>query len=206
MWEKILVVYNKSHCRSQIQKHMMFLSMGKNHSSCCWATLLTDLWQYIMTNTSSVHEDIIRWKYFPGYRPFVRRIHRSPVNAPHKGQWRRTLIFSLICAWTDGWVTVETLVIWDAIVLIMTSLQCRQGRHYIYKYILFRDWVRHVEGVPALYNKLLRHLKSPTKPYITDPVTRKVSVASQPVLYEHAFILLPNLHYTAFSCVQCTRQ
>ena len=35
---------------------------------------------------------------------FVRGIHRSPVNSPHKGQWRGTLMFSLICAWTNGWV------------------------------------------------------------------------------------------------------
>ena len=36
--------------------------------------------------------------------PFVRGIHRSPVNSPHKGQWRRALLFSLICAWINGWV------------------------------------------------------------------------------------------------------
>ena len=30
--------------------------------------------------------------------------HRSPVNSPHKGQWRGTLIFSLICARINGWV------------------------------------------------------------------------------------------------------
>ena len=30
-------------------------------------------------------------------------IHRSPVNSPHKGQWRRVLMFSLICAWTNDW-------------------------------------------------------------------------------------------------------
>ena len=27
-----------------------------------------------------------------------------PVNSPHKGQWRGALMFSLICAWTNGWV------------------------------------------------------------------------------------------------------
>ena len=27
-----------------------------------------------------------------------------PVNSPHKGQWRRTLMFSLICAWINDWV------------------------------------------------------------------------------------------------------
>ena len=28
----------------------------------------------------------------------------SPVNYPHKGQWRRALMFSSICAWINGWV------------------------------------------------------------------------------------------------------
>ena len=32
----------------------------------------------------------------------VRGIHRSPVNSPHKGQWRRALILPLICAWING--------------------------------------------------------------------------------------------------------
>ena len=31
-------------------------------------------------------------------------IHRSLVNSTHKGQWRGTLMFSLICAWINGWV------------------------------------------------------------------------------------------------------
>ena len=30
-------------------------------------------------------------------------IPRSPVNFPHKGQWHRALVFSLICAWINGW-------------------------------------------------------------------------------------------------------
>ena len=30
--------------------------------------------------------------------------HRSPVNSPHKGQWRGALMFSLICVWVNGWV------------------------------------------------------------------------------------------------------
>ena len=28
--------------------------------------------------------------------------HRRPVDSPNKSQWRRALIFSLICAWTNG--------------------------------------------------------------------------------------------------------
>ena len=30
--------------------------------------------------------------------------NRSPVNYPHKGQWRGALMFSLICVWINGWV------------------------------------------------------------------------------------------------------
>ena len=33
---------------------------------------------------------------------FDRR--RSPVNSPHKGQWREALMFTLICARINGWV------------------------------------------------------------------------------------------------------
>ena len=50
------------------------------------------------------HDDVIKWKHFPRYWPFVRGIHRSPVNSPHKGQWRGALIFSLICVRINGWV------------------------------------------------------------------------------------------------------
>ena len=50
------------------------------------------------------HDDVIKWKHFPRYWPFVWGIHRWPVNSPHKGQWRGALMFSLICAWINGWV------------------------------------------------------------------------------------------------------
>ena len=47
------------------------------------------------------------WWYFPHYWPFVRGIHRSTMNSPHKGQWRRALMFSLIFAWVNGWVNIR---------------------------------------------------------------------------------------------------
>ena len=37
------------------------------------------------------------------YWSFVRGIHRSPVDSPHKGQWRGASLFSLICAWANSW-------------------------------------------------------------------------------------------------------
>ena len=48
------------------------------------------------------HDDVIKWRHSPRYWPFVRGIHRSPVNSPHKGQWRGALMFPPICAWIHG--------------------------------------------------------------------------------------------------------
>ena len=54
-----------------------------------------------------VHDDVIKWKHFPRYWPFVRGIQRSPVKSPHKGQWRGVLMSPLICAWINGWVNTH---------------------------------------------------------------------------------------------------
>ena len=51
-----------------------------------------------------VHDDVNKRKHLPRYWPFVRGIPRSPVNSPHKGQWRGALMFSLICVWINDWV------------------------------------------------------------------------------------------------------
>ena len=56
---------------------------------------------------TGLHDDVIKWKHFPRYWPFVRGIHRSPVNSPHKGQWRGALMFSLICVWINRWVNIR---------------------------------------------------------------------------------------------------
>ena len=39
-----------------------------------------------------------------GIHRWLWGIHRSPLNSPHTDQWRVALMFSLICAWTNGWV------------------------------------------------------------------------------------------------------
>ena len=54
-----------------------------------------------------IHDDVIKWKHFPRNWPFVRGIHRSPVNSPHKGQWRGALMLTLICTRINGWVNTR---------------------------------------------------------------------------------------------------
>ena len=41
-----------------------------------------------------IHFDVVKFKHFPCYCPFVRGTHRRPVDSPHKGQWRGALVFS----------------------------------------------------------------------------------------------------------------
>ena len=72
------------------------------------------------------HDDVIKYTYFTLYWPFVRGIHRWPVDSPHKDQWRGALMFSLICALKMVQQTIKTAVILDAMALIMTSLQFKQ--------------------------------------------------------------------------------
>ena len=62
------------------------------------------IWPTSLVQWTYLHDDVIKWKHFPRYWPFVRGIHRSPVNSPLKGQWRGALMFSLIRVWINYWV------------------------------------------------------------------------------------------------------
>ena len=61
--------------------------------------------QLFVVTYPSNHDDVIKWKHFPRFWPFVWGIHRSSVNSPPKGQWRGALTLPLICAWINGWVS-----------------------------------------------------------------------------------------------------
>ena len=70
------------------------------YPSQCWPRSMS---QYGITRPH-FHDDVIKWKHLPRYWPFVRGIHRSPVNSPHKGPWRGALMFTLIWIRINGWV------------------------------------------------------------------------------------------------------
>ena len=119
------------------------------------------------------HDDVIKWKHFPRYWPFVRRIHRSPVNSPHKGQWRGALMFSLICTRINGWVNngeagdlrryrahYDVTVTED-----VKSPQCLQ-RSFSFKNILIRNHILKNVDKPSMTNHLSRcSLDTNTKLY-----------------------------------------
>ena len=97
-----------------------------NHLYCRHIVFLTFVVVVIIVN---VHCAIIAlliyswWmKHFPRYWPLVRGIRLSPVNSPHKGQWRGALMFFFLSAPEYTVERITRLTIWDTIVLIVTSL------------------------------------------------------------------------------------
>ena len=91
------------HPRDFLQKPPRDLIPSDTYLHHDWVSVsTTSTWTELERNAH--HDDVIKWKHFSHYWPFVRGIHRSPVNSPHKGQWRGALIFSLTCIWINGWV------------------------------------------------------------------------------------------------------
>ena len=88
--------------RHRVSCHLLWRSdmSGIIVFRCMGGLLLFHVW--MLTNRLSIrsHDDVIEWKNFPRYCPFV-----LPVNSPQKGLWRGALMFSLICAWINGWVS-----------------------------------------------------------------------------------------------------
>ena len=88
----------------------------------------------IKAKHNHTHDDVIKWKHFPRHWPFVRGIHWSPVNSPHKGQWCGALMFSLICAWINAWVNNREAgdlrrhrSHYDVTVMVQTCKTCGRG-------------------------------------------------------------------------------
>ena len=87
------------------RRHMDWIASIFHRKSYCFEQMTAAVrkgWRCVCNTIS--HDDVIKWKHFPRYWPFVRGIHRPPVKSPHKGQWRGALMFSLICVWINGWV------------------------------------------------------------------------------------------------------
>ena len=70
----------------------------------------------------SYHEDVIKWKHFPYYWPFVLGIHQSPVNSRTKASDAELWCFLWSAPEPTVEQAIEAPVIWDASGLIMTSL------------------------------------------------------------------------------------
>ena len=115
--------------------HIQFIVFGKGWGSVFSgdpaATLVTCLWVR-MVKTACAPYPYAWWRHqmeiFSTLLalctwPFVW----SPVNSPHKGQWRGTLMFSLICAGTYGWINNHEA----------GDLRRHRGHYYVIKIAVF---------------------------------------------------------------------
>ena len=103
IWKAIATVLAcKNWCRKVL--HEELCPPGRNHFGKVCLDMAPTFWflPYLSHCTTGetpdqalpiTHDDVIKWKPFPRYWPFVRGIHRSPVSSPHKGQWRGALMF-----------------------------------------------------------------------------------------------------------------
>ena len=104
----------KRHADIFVYLFIYFLA-GGDWKWACVANHSSTLKRYIVTvhprgRKEHFHDDVIKWKHFHRYWPFVRGDHRSPVDSPHKSQWCGDFVFSLICAWTNDWANSRDAV------------------------------------------------------------------------------------------------
>ena len=86
-------------CRATRPFQMLCFRFTGN-ASCLIFNHIDVTWRFMKYNHDmQCHDDVMKWKQFPRYWPFVRGVHRSP-----KGQWRGALMLSSICVWINGCV------------------------------------------------------------------------------------------------------
>ena len=136
---------------------------------------------FLSNNRQIIHDDVSKWKHFPRYWPFVRGIHRSPVNSPHKGQWRWALMFSFICAWINGWVNnreagdLRLHRAHDGVIVMLPSVRAVQGS------VSGQTW--HIAAIFLSYLTLLTHntLYQP----IARPASQSLDIFDTPLTVLH---------------------
>ena len=64
------------------------------------------------------HENVMIWKHFPRYCPFVKGIHHLPVDSPHKGPVTRTFDVFFDVRIHKRWTNSGDADIWDATALM----------------------------------------------------------------------------------------
>ena len=96
-----------------------------------------------LSPTVSPHDDVIKWKHYPRYWPFV------PVNSPHKGQWRGALMFSLSCTRINDWINnceagdlIRHHGHYDVSVMSAGMNQLRHSQHQLNSFMIINELVQ----------------------------------------------------------------
>ena len=101
--ERLYYVYNATPNINLLVKEVPCASLLQWYYFCLYLlALYRVLWGSVSTSFKQIMMTSSNGNIFPRYWPFVRGIHRSPVNSPHKGQWRGAFMFSWICVWINN--------------------------------------------------------------------------------------------------------
>ena len=122
------------------------------------------------------YDDVIKRKHFPRYWPSVWGIHRSPVNSPHKGQWRGAVMLSLIRAWIKGWVNNREA----------GDLRCHRA-HYDFT-IMNIYWMTYVWRVNHLNANVILTFPSLVVPEVT---TKTMDENIKMAIFAHQWCIIP---------------
>ena len=77
-WRAFCVCLNVKRVRTHCQTVCELVDSSFHHG-------VGQVIEQLQGNTLDInHDDVIKWKHFPHYWPFVRGIHRSPVNSPQR--------------------------------------------------------------------------------------------------------------------------
>ena len=102
-------------------------------------------------------------------------IHRSPVNSPHKGQWRGAKMFSLICAWIKGWVNNGEAgdlrhhgAHYDVIVMCSRRFRIWEPWHLGYAAMRFY--------FETIYHYMKQHLRPIHQSFVSHDVKRQIKL------------------------------
>ena len=91
---------------------------------CIACNAMTWLWSAGCAVSSQSTKSAPWWRHqmetFSALLALCAGIHRSPVNSPHKSQWRGALMFSFICTWTNGWANNRNA----------DDLRCHRAHYY----------------------------------------------------------------------------
>ena len=98
-WQTLRWYYNQIWLMAVILFQPQFNTTASNYYLIrCWLFIN----KILRNHVSIFYDDVMKWKKIPRYWPFVRGIHCSPKNSPHKDHWCGALMFSLVCARING--------------------------------------------------------------------------------------------------------
>ena len=141
------------------------------------------------------HDDVNKWIHFSRYWPFVRGIHQSPVDSPHKGKWRRALMFSFDLRLSKRlseqswcwWFETPSRSLW------------RHGNVLILRYMLFWYFKSgSISLLPVLYLGLLKYFATLRHMKTINNTSILQDIYLQPLLYMSLFHYCNTIHRCIF--------